>query len=87
VTTVTLGSRLFFILLQINLNAKQPPNFLILLRKTSGDGCVDRVEHIFCGASRQFFVFEFKNMTGKGTITILGGAKKFNQETSKIQKQ
>jgi hypothetical protein len=36
-------------------SAKQPPNFLILLRKTSGDGCVDRVEHIFCGQPGIFF--------------------------------
>jgi hypothetical protein len=41
--------------------------------------------HTFCGVSREFFFFDFKDMSGKGTITISGG-KKFNPETLKIQK-
>jgi hypothetical protein len=57
-------------------SAKHPPHSSYS-SKTWGDGYVqvDRVEHIFCGASREFSFFEFKNMTGKGTITILGGKK------------
>jgi hypothetical protein len=65
-------------------SAKHPPHFLILLRKTSGDWYVLTVwEHIFCGASREFFFFEFKNMTGKGTTTILGGKKSLIQKLQK----
>ena len=34
---------------------------------------MDREEHTFCGVSRDFFFLDFKNMSGKGTITISGG--------------
>ena len=63
---------------------KTPPPFPHTLQKKLGRRvCVDRVEHIFCGASREFFLFEFKNMTGKGTITILGGNKSLIKKLQK----
>jgi hypothetical protein len=40
---------------------KRPPPFPHTPQKNLGRWvCVDRVEHIFCGASREFFFFEFK---------------------------
>jgi len=46
---------------------KRPPPFPQTLQKNLGRRvCVDRVEHIFFGASRDFFFSNFKNMTGKG---------------------
>ena len=63
---------------------KTPPPFPHTPQKNLGRRvCVDRVEHIFCGASREFFLFEFKNMTGKGTITILGGNKSLIKKLQK----
>jgi hypothetical protein len=54
-------------------SAKDPPHFLILPTKTSGDGYVLTVWSIYFAAPAVIFFFEFKNMTGKGTITISGG--------------
>jgi hypothetical protein len=63
---------------------KTPPPFPHTPQKNLGRRvCVDRVEHIFCGASREFFLLEFKNMTGKGTITILGGNKSLIKKLQK----
>jgi hypothetical protein len=53
---------------------KRPPPFPHAPWKNLGRlVCVDRAEHILCGSSREFFFWDFKNMTGKGTSTNLGG--------------
>jgi len=39
--------------------------------------------HTFCGVSREFFFFDFKDMSGKGTITLSGGR---NSLIPKLQK-
>ena len=53
---------------------KRPPPFSYTPSKNLGRRvCVDRAEHTFCGVSREFFFFDFKDMSGKGTITISGG--------------
>ena len=53
---------------------KRPPPFSYTPSKNLGRRvCVDRAEHTFCGVSRDFFFLDFKNMSGKGTITISGG--------------
>ena len=69
---------------KINLG-KRPPPFPHTPQKNLGRRvCVDCVEYIICGASRDFFfLFEFKNMTGKGTITILGGNKSLIKKLKK----
>ena len=53
---------------------KRPPPFPHTPWKNLGRRvCVDRAEHTFCGVSREFFFFDVKDMSGKGTITISGG--------------
>ena len=53
---------------------KRPPPFPHTPQKNLGRRvCVDRAEHTFCGVIRDFFFLNFKNMSGKGTITISGG--------------
>jgi hypothetical protein len=58
---------------------KRPPPFPHAPWKNLGRlVCVDRGEDIFCGASREFFFGDFKNMTGKGTSTNSGGQIELN---------
>ena len=53
---------------------KRPPPFPHTPWKNLGRRvCVDRPEHLCCGASRDFFLWDFKNMTGKGTNKKYGG--------------
>jgi hypothetical protein len=54
---------------------KRPPPFSHTPSKNLGRRrvSVDRAEHTFCGVIRKIFFFNFKDMIGKGTITISGG--------------
>jgi hypothetical protein len=58
-------------------SAKDPPHLPILLHsfeKPRETGmCGPYGAHTFSGVSREFFFFDFKDMIGKGTITISGG--------------
>jgi hypothetical protein len=56
-----------------NLGKRPPPFSYTPLKNLGRRGCVDRVDHTFCVVSREFFFFDFKDMSGKGTITISGG--------------
>ncbi len=52
-----------------NLGQRPPPFSYTPLKNLGRRVCVDRAEHIFYGTSREFFFGDFKNMTGKGTLT------------------
>ena len=41
--------------------------------------------HTFYGVSREFFFFDFKDMSGKGTITISGGKNSLIQKLKKFR--
>jgi len=57
---------------KINLG-KDPPNFPMLLKKTSGDGYEWTVRITHFAESSVIFFFDFKNMSGKRTSTNSGG--------------
>jgi len=55
-------------------SVKDPPHSLMLLGKTSGDWYVLTVGRTYFAAPAvNFFFWDFKNMTGKGTSTNSGG--------------
>jgi hypothetical protein len=62
-------------------SAKDPPHFPINLGRRMRGPCG---AHTFCGVIREFFFSDFKDMIGKGTITISGGLK--NNLIQKLQK-
>jgi hypothetical protein len=66
-----------------NLGKRTPPFPHTPWKNLGRRVCVDRAEHIFYGASREFFFWDFKNMTGKGTLTNSGGK---NSLIQKLQK-
>jgi hypothetical protein len=61
------------ICLQKKLRQKTPPIFPYSFEKPRETGVRGPYgAHTFCGVNREFFFFDFKDMSGKGTITISG---------------